>query len=118
MAIFVDRLTNWGWVMRGRKVQSCHMFTDSVDLEELHLFALRIGMRRAWFQPHRIAPHYDLTPSRARAAVQLGAIEVDRRQASDIWKARRQACANREIQPHELEACEHIKIRQTKRSEP
>lgn len=70
MAIYVDRLENWGWKLRGRVVMSCHMFTDSLDLEELHQFAERIGMQRAWFQPHRVAPHYDLTPSRRTEAVQ------------------------------------------------
>lgn len=89
MAIYVDALENWGWKMWGRTVPSCHMFTDGSDIEELHRFAERIGMRRAWFQPHRIAPHYDLTPSRRAMAIKLGAIEVGRREASAIWKARR-----------------------------
>lgn len=92
MAIYVDALASWGWKMRGREVRSCHMFTDSLDLEELHAFAERIGMLRAWFQPHnRVAPHYDLTSSRRAVAVQLGAIEVGRREASGIWRARREA---------------------------
>lgn len=90
MAVYVDQLAPWGWVLRGRKVLSCHMFTDSADLEELHAVALRIGMKRAWFQSHRIAPHYDLTPSRRMTAVELGVIEVSRREARDIWRARRE----------------------------
>lgn len=91
MPIYVDALESWGWKMRGRPVQSCHMFTDAIDLEELHVFAERIGMRRSWFQPHRVAPHYDLTSSRRAAAVLLGAVEVGRREASEIWRARREA---------------------------
>jgi hypothetical protein len=90
MAVYVDQLAPWGWVLRGNKVLSCHMFTDSADLEELHAVALRIGMKREWFQSHRIAPHYDLTPSRRLTAVTLGVIEVSRRQASEIWRARRE----------------------------
>lgn len=93
MTIYVDRLENWGWKMRGRTVASCHMFTDALDLEELHLFAEKLGTRRAWFQPHRVAPHYDLTPARRAAAVALGAIEVDRKTASRIWRTRREALA-------------------------
>jgi hypothetical protein len=93
MAIYVDQLEAWGWQMRGRKIRSCHLFTSSEDIEELHAFAEQIGMRRAWFQEHRIAPHYDLTPTRREAAVQLGAIEVGRRQASEIWRARRESVA-------------------------
>lgn len=89
MAIYVDQLANWGWVMRGRVVRNCHMFTDELNLEELHLAAERIGMKRQWFQAHRIAPHYDLTASRRLVAVSIGVIEVSRREASAIWKARR-----------------------------
>ncbi|WP_321820834.1 MULTISPECIES: DUF4031 domain-containing protein [unclassified Burkholderia] len=91
MSIYVDELESWGWVLRGRKVQSCHMFTNSLDLEELHIFAERVGMKRTWFQEHRIAPHYDLTPSRRELAIRLGAISVDRRTASRIWRERRDA---------------------------
>ena len=66
------------------------MFTDSPNIEELHVFAEQIGMKRSWFQTHRIAPHYDLTGTRRAVAVGLGAIEVGRREASAIWRARRE----------------------------
>jgi len=94
MTIYVDELVNWRWKLRGRDVKNCHMFTENPDLEELHLFAEKIGMKRKWFQPHRIAPHYDLTPRRRAEAVLLGAIEVDRRESSAIWKERREALAH------------------------
>lgn len=90
MTIYVDPLAGWGWKMRGREIQSCHMFTDALDLEELHAFAEQIGLRRIWFQPHRVAPHYDLTPGRRLQALQLGAVETNRRTASAIWRARRE----------------------------
>jgi len=94
MTVYVDSLESWGWKMRGREIQSCHMFTDSLDLEELHVFAERIGLRRAWFQTDsRVAPHYDLTPSRRDAAVALGAVELDRRGAVAVWKKRREDVA-------------------------
>ena len=93
MAVYVDSLEDWGWVLRGRVVRSCHLFCDSVDLSELHDLASRIGMRRSWFQTSRAAPHYDLTAARRAAAVQLGAIEVGRRDAVEIWRARRAAVA-------------------------
>jgi hypothetical protein len=89
MTVYVDGLEAWGWKMRGRTVPSCHMFTDSRDLEELHAFAARLGMKRAWFQPHKVAPHYDLTRSRRDMAVSLGAVQVGRRDASRIWRERR-----------------------------
>lgn len=89
MTVYVDDLTNWGWKLRGRTVASCHMFTDSVELDELHAMAERIGLKRAWFQEHRLAPHYDLTPSRRADAVAFGAVEVDRARSVEIWRARR-----------------------------
>ena len=98
MTIYVDPLNAWGWKMRGREVRSCHMFTDAADLEQLHRVAEAIGMRREWFQNHRVAPHYDLTPGRRERAVALGAVEVNHRTASRIWKARRETVIDRPIQ--------------------
>jgi predicted kinase len=49
----------------------CHMATDG-DFPELHAFAARLGLRRAWFQ----RDHYDLPPHGRAAAVALGAEEM------------------------------------------
>ncbi len=60
----------------------CHMTTDGL-VAELHAFAKRIGLRRAWFQPHRRLPslsHYDLTPLRRAAALRAGASEATARE--------------------------------------
>jgi hypothetical protein len=89
MTVYVDPLCGWGWRLRGHLVDSCHMFSDQVDLAELHDLARRIGMRRRWFQDGS-TPHYDLTPSRRAQAVARGAVEVEHRQAVAIWKARRE----------------------------
>jgi len=59
----------------------CHLFGDVADSAELHTFAARLGMRREWFD----RDHYDLVPSRRALAVRLGAIEVDRARAVEIW---------------------------------
>jgi len=99
MTIYVDPLASWGWKLRGHEVRSCHMFTDSQDLEELHALAERIGLKRAWFQQSARAPHYDLTASRRSQAVLLGAVEVDRRAAALIWRTRRTLIAGLS-QPH------------------
>jgi hypothetical protein len=64
---------------------SCHMFSDSLD--ELHAFAARIGLRRAWFQDGRF-PHYDLNEWRRRMAVKAGVVELDRRAAVEMWRAK------------------------------
>lgn len=58
---------------------SAHLTVDGSSdehLEALHALAKRIGLRREWFQPHKLAPHYDLTPRRRMAAIAAGAIEV------------------------------------------
>jgi len=90
VTIYVDPLRHWGWILRGHRVKSCHMFSDALDLSELHAFAERIGMKRAWFQDPPVAPHYDLTERRRIQAVKIGAVEVGRREAGAIWQARRE----------------------------
>jgi hypothetical protein len=72
MAVYVDRLSDWGW----RHGLSCHLIADSVA--ELMEFAVSIGLRPEWFQP-RSSPHFDLTADARRAAVMNGAVELDRR---------------------------------------
>lgn len=55
----------------------CHMVADS--LEELHTFAERLGINRARFQNKPKRPHYDLRPKKRKKAIELGAVEVQRR---------------------------------------
>lgn len=68
----------------------CHMTTDG-DLEELHQFAERIGLRRSWFQSHaqKRFCHYDLVPSKRALAVSLGAREISR--IEQLQQAREEA---------------------------
>lgn len=73
--IMVDGLKVWTR-RRPFHAGSCHLTTDG-SLDELHVFAARMGMRREWFQEHPFAPHYDLTPSRRELALRLGAVHVD-----------------------------------------
>lgn len=61
----------------------CHMASDDLTdrgLEELHLFALRIGLRREWFQDHPRHPHYDLPPPKRELAIEYGATPVSSRE--------------------------------------
>lgn len=85
MTVYVDVLMNHGWKLRGHPTKNCHMFTDG-DIEELHEMAEAIGMKRSWFQDKRIK-HYDLHAHRRQKAVELGAVEVSRREAVKIWRA-------------------------------
>lgn len=80
MSVYVDDLRDYGW----RLGPSCHLWAD--DIDELHTFAARIGMKRSWFQDNTL-PHYDLVKSRRDRAIQLGAVQLDRRSAVASWRA-------------------------------
>lgn len=74
-------------------VRWSHLFVPpGTDLEELHRFAVSIGLRRSWFQgprQHR-HPHYDLTEGKRWQAIRAGAVEVTWREAGLML--RRQSC--------------------------
>lgn len=74
MSCYVDKAKN----SYGRMVMS-HLIADS--LEELHAMADAIGLKRSWFQaaPPASFPHYDIAQSKRAEAINLGAIECDRR---------------------------------------
>lgn len=72
MAIYVDdEQIPW----RGKLW--CHLVADS--LSELHEFAVRLGLRPAWFQDRSVYPHYDVTLNLRDKALSLGATMGDRR---------------------------------------
>lgn len=73
---------------------SCHLTTDG-PIDELHAFAARIGMKRAWFQTPDCVPHYDLTPMRRDAAIAAGAVFVPARQQARERIEKRRARAGR-----------------------
>lgn len=74
--IHVDQLINWG--NEKKEKWFCHMWSDSSD-NELHEFAKRIGVPRAWFHVSRGMigrfAHYDLNIPRREKALENGAIE-------------------------------------------
>jgi hypothetical protein len=65
-----------------------HLFCDG-ELAELHAFAARIGLRRAWFQgpPAHRFPHYDVTANKRAQAIRAGATEVTWREAVQILRS-------------------------------
>lgn len=80
MTIYIDELTNVPKEYikpRARKFGTywSHMWTDE-NLEELHIFARKIGLKRSWFQNKKKFPHYDIVPSKRILAIENGAVEM------------------------------------------
>lgn len=73
------------------RMTMCHMLAD--NLEDLHAMADKIGVARRWFQNKPEFPHYDICKAKRAMAVQIGAVEIDRRQFVALVK-RNQAPAN------------------------
>lgn len=70
MTIYIDDLTEW---KPGKP--SAHLGTNG-DIEELHDFAARLGLRRDWFQD-KDYPHYDIMGhGKYQAAIKAGAKQV------------------------------------------
>ncbi len=89
MAVYVD---DWRQRARLGPITSrwSHLIADGED--ELHRFAERLGLRRAWFQfdhrhPHR--GHYDVPEHVRRRAIELGAEAVTWRELGALLRARR-----------------------------
>lgn len=57
-----------------RVSHSCHMFADNRD--ELHAFAKKIGLKKAYFHYRGATSHYDLTVTKRQLAMAQGAAEV------------------------------------------
>ena len=89
MSVYVDTIVvypnAWGPFKKG----SCHLVADTLD--ELHAFAEKLGMRRAWFQDTKHMPHYDLTPKRREEALRLGAVSISTMELARRGRAARLA---------------------------
>lgn len=72
MAVYVDN-ARIPW--KGRRW--CHLVADSLD--ELHGFAMSLGLKRGWFQALASLPHYDVTVETRVVALSRGALVADRR---------------------------------------
>jgi Protein of unknown function (DUF4031) len=88
MAVYVDDAFVAGdW---GRWTGGGHLQADTT--EELHAFADRLGLRRAWFQSKPGRPdrdHYDLTAAGRARAIELGAIAETWRDGGRRRRSRR-----------------------------
>lgn len=70
MTVYVDDMRKAATVGRIRARWS-HLIADERD--ELHAFAVRLGLKRSWFQDHPTRWHYDVTDSIRRRAIAMGA---------------------------------------------
>lgn len=75
--IYVDWLNQYGWVMHGQRIPSCHMYVTTLDLEPLHKLAESIGLQRRWLDTKGTVPHYDLTAGKRSLALAAGALPID-----------------------------------------
>lgn len=94
MSVYVDRIRDYGDAVKGAAARWgsrwSHLIADTED--ELHAFAARIGMKRAWAQyPGTVRSHYDLVPSRRALAIKAGAIEITNRELVEIRRRQREA---------------------------
>lgn len=55
------------------------MYADNID--ELHMMATRLGLKRTWFQTKSRLPHYDLTVGKRVQAIKMGVVDDHDRKA-------------------------------------
>ncbi|WP_236205825.1 DUF4031 domain-containing protein [Pseudomonas tohonis] len=72
MPVYVDNVR-----IKWRGKEWCHLVADTLD--ELHEFASSLGLKRSWFQHSASYPHYDITISTRKKALQLGAHQGSRK---------------------------------------
>lgn len=90
MTVYVDEIRDYGEIARLRRLPGtlwAHLTADTHA--ELHAFAARLGLRRAWFQDHPTRWHYDVTPGKRGQALRLGAVALDQTAMGELFIARR-----------------------------
>jgi Protein of unknown function (DUF4031) len=109
MAVYVDAARIPARVGR-LTARWSHLTADTQP--ELHEFAERIGLRRAWFQTckHNVACqpaercphwHYDVTDTKRALAIAAGAVPIDLRAMGQLIGARRTAMTTNAPSPRE-----------------
>lgn len=62
----------------------------------------KVGLKRRWFQ-NTSTPHYDLCKSKRAKAVELGAVEVDRKQTVELikkWRTNGDKSKTKDVSPN------------------
>jgi hypothetical protein len=91
VTVYVDDLFDYGELARAkglRWTQWAHLTADTRD--ELHAFATRLGLKRAWFQDHPTRWHYDVTAGKRAQAIRLGAVAVTTAELARMTRRRRE----------------------------
>ena len=70
--IYIDEIRDYTGIINLKYKKWSHMWTDG-DIEELHEFAEKLGLKRRWFQNKKRLPHYDLVPTKRAIALRMGA---------------------------------------------
>lgn len=87
MTVYVDDAMI-PWNPRHYKGQTwlmSHLFADTDA--ELHAFAARIGLKRAWHQcpPKASWSHYDVSAAKRKQALSQGAVSIGKREVPQKW---------------------------------
>jgi len=91
MTVYVDDMRLKVQLPGMRPARWSHLLADTP--EELHEFAQRLGLRREWAQDedNPITFHYDVTDTKRREAIALGAKAITIRETGKIINKRRKA---------------------------
>lgn len=96
--IVVDPIANY--VRRGRPIRAAHLLSDQAGYagtKELMRFGVAIGLKAGWLQaddsPHE---HFDLFGKMIDAAIDAGAVKIDRYRLVSIVRAKREYHARRQ----------------------
>jgi Protein of unknown function (DUF4031) len=96
MAVYVDDSS-----IRWRGGEWSHLMAETS--EELHAFAGRLGLPRAWFHRRPARPwkdHYDIPAAKRQVAILRGAMPITCREAAEMRRARRLALRDAGIARH------------------
>lgn len=73
MAVYVDEVFQTLPIQRKKWKHPTYTHMTADTKEELHAMALKIGLKRCWYQDHG-HPHYDLNENKRTQALNAGAI--------------------------------------------
>lgn len=84
MSVYIDKMN----ARYGRMIM-CHMLADTE--EELLEMAEKIGVNKKWHQyPDTHKSHFDICLAKKKIALDLGAIEIDKRQLFHLMKSKKE----------------------------